>query len=377
MTRLAQQLVTEFDLSSEEADYLRSVAKYAKRLPTRPRRALVRETAEMLSGRPPDGSSAELEAALGQPADYVQEWRTEEGFSGKTAPWKHWWHQSTVARGTQVAVLFSLLVGGLALRSYYAATPQIFNSCAGAIGPGVEMLEAGNTTEYRMALRIGERYGVDVCPSSSIPGVTIERVYFANPVQMAIQPVGWQLNLERLSTPTPGDASAHRSWRPEDIPWGADVIVWFEGEYCNISGGHSFGHLSVDYRYRGRSRTASLDLNATYSVWAEPDQCSDTVREADEAADRSWERVVDMDVVYSNGDPDNGGYGPIELAPVAISRDLCRYLRGVDGAREPLGARAVFQLGNDELSSTLIDGAVLGVCPEFADQRDTLVALLD
>ncbi len=48
----------------------------------------------------------------------------------------------------------------------------------------------------------------------------------------------------------------------------------------------------------------------------------------------------------------------------------------VPGAAEPLGRRGVFNLGDEELSAILIDASLEGICPEFADRRDELVALV-
>ena len=131
-----------------------------------------------------------------------------------------------------------------------------------------------------------------------------------------------------------------------------------------------------------------IPLQATYSYWSRPGQCNDSVRERDDALSQAWRQAVDSEIVAAATRSHRfGGVGPLELEPESVSRDLCRYLRGVtpamsdagtpiDDEFEPLEARAVFRLDDRALSETLIDGAITGVCPEFAARRDELVGLL-
>ena len=221
-----------------------------------------------------------------------------------------------------------------------------------------------------MPLEIGARYGVQLCPHSEDESVLFERFYLPEAARMAVQPVGWER--QREDGATKGDASDHEAYSPD--PRQPGVTVWFEGEYCNISGGIGIDRLAVDYRYRGRDRTSWIDLGAQYSFWAEPDQCTDEVRALDDARSVAWANVVGRTFI----DRPTIDVGSVVLRAESVSRDLCRYLHGInfpDNGQayvpEPLERRAVFRV-NDAHASVLIDGAVLGICPEFADRRDEL-----
>ena len=151
-------------------------------------------------------------------------------------------------------------------------------------------------------------------------------------------------------------------------------------EYCNISGQIWFDAVDLDYRYRGRDRSMSLPLGYRAAVDA-AGKCTDEVRATQDAELDRWNGAVDWSEF---GHLDR--IGPLRLHPQAVSADLCRYLEGVIPLTDPDGepaydefesleARAVFRLRDVELSAMLIDGAVLGICPAFADRRDELVAL--
>lgn len=384
MSRWAERKARGGALNEAETAYFMAIVGHLDGVPGVARAAMADEAVEMISGRPAS-TFDELASAIGRPVDVASRLRDEMGFVGSTSKWRRWWLLPRWMKAVQIAALVTLAGAGLAIRSYYVATPNILNACAGAVASEFETLRAAGETEFRMALRIGERYGVHLCPFSREEGVTIENIRLRRPVQIAIQPVGWELWIQGADpTDEPvGNAAGHAPW-PADIEGFASVIVWFEAEYCNISGRISFDELALDYTYRGRSRTMDIPLGATYSVQSAPGQCSDAVRAADDRASAAWLAAVDEEVVWrTGGTPQSGGRGPLDLRPESISRDLCRYLRGVipatgfDGEPfydqfEPIEARAVFQLGSSTLAETLIDGAVLGICPEFADQRDDL-----
>lgn len=187
-----------------------------------------------------------------------------------------------------------------------------------------------------------------------------------------------------------GDASLHESSPVNQYKW-LDIRVWFEGDRCNgpSQGSIGFGSLNVDYVYRGRQRTGTVDLGAQYSVFFE-EGCSQADRAADEELDRAWGTATGghFDTIEFLNNPQRSTAGHLDLGsvllePVAVSRDLCRYLRGIqmpaggiDYSIEPLQARAVFRAKRED-AAALIDGAVLGICPEFANQRDALHELLE
>ena len=377
MSRWARRAADDAGLNEIETRYLEDLVPYLRTVPRQPRRRLIAEFVEVLSSRPASESLPELVAALGRPGDAADQLRSDNGLTGPISLWRRWKLQSHGWHAAQVLVLAALLAGVVAWRTYYGATPDFHNSCLGIAAPEIETLQAAGETEYATTWRERQRYGLMLCPFTFTSGVTIERVFVEVASGLAVQPVGWELDVERLASTWEGDASAHHPWRPEDVPWSGDVVVWLESEYCNFSSVKGFNAVQVEYTYRGRTRIATVDLGYTMTIDS-ADQCSDDRRALDDEATRRWQATV--------GDRMGGqweGVGPLRLSPESTSRDLCRYLRGVVAAEsrfanlEPLAARAVFQLGDRALAQTLIDGAVLGVCPEFAERRDELVAMLD
>lgn len=340
-------------------------------------RALLSDAAELLAERPQQ-SWDDLVEALSSPSSFAAAWRAEVETEGVTPVRVGRWKRLVSTSGGRAKVLLVaiLLAGAMWAFVYFTAQPMISNSCSGGWGPSVETISAAGTTEYRMPLEIGSRYGVFVCPNSD-DDVVFERIFLPAAMRLAIQPVGWELLTENSTTR--GDASNHMPFLPD--PRLPQVIVWFEGEYCNTDGGISFNEIAVDYRYRGRERTQRIDLLSHYSVWPHDNQCTDQIREADDEKDRLWMQVVGNRFAGR----DYVDVGAMDLPPVAVSRDLCRYLQGVTFPSEvlsqsyqlePLAARAVFQLERAE-AKALIDGAVLGICPEFKDQRSELYALVE
>ena len=284
----------------------------------------------------------------------------------------------------EIVVFVSVILGTWQVGAYYTEVPEFANGCGGVAATEFETLRAASTTEFRITYRQDERLGLMVCPWTQTPGVTIERVYRPVRSRLAFQPVGTEVNTERVDWEWTGDASASVAYRPEDVPWGANVILWFEMEYCNISGSVWVPDFRIDYRYRGRSRTATVPFDHRASIVAQG-QCTDEVRAADDAESAAWAGITRARLA-ALGEARHA-VGPLGLSPESVSRDLCRYLRGVgpiigfDGEPayadfEPLSARAVFNLDNDELAEVLIEGAVLGVCPEFSERRDELVGMV-
>ncbi len=376
------RVASNVSLSDIERSYLVEVDREATGLPSRPRRSVVLETAEILSGRPPAETADELMASLGDPSDIVRQFRVDAGLEGPIPLWRRWTLQRGWARAAQLGVVMVIALAGLAAFSYYSATPQIEQSCGGMIASDVETLDAAGETEYRTTFRHGDRLGIRVCPHAQDPGVVIERVYLPSPALQAIQPVGWELDTERDAVTLRGDASDHRPWRPTDTPWLGQVVVWFEMEYCDFEGSISMDTLWLEYSYRGRTRSTPVDLLSTYTVDS-AGQCTDVVREATEAQSRVWSSFARPGAGYG---PDD--LGPLELWPESVSRDLCRYLSGPpavtddDGQPtydefEALSARAVFNLDDPAIAERLVDGAVFGICPEFDARRDELVAMLE
>ncbi len=262
---------------------------------------------------------------------------------------------------------------------------MFWNYCGGVAASDVESFEAAGATEYRAAFRQDERLGLYVCVGSSTPGAVVERIRAPLAPRSIIQPVGVETDLDASDAELfLGDTSRGGSFEPYEEP-ATQSVLWYEMEYCNIADGGAIGFESffIDYRYRGRSRSVQIPLDYAAMVEANG-QCTGDVRARIDAEGRAWERETAPDI-RDFGDLDR--VGPLGLSPESVSRDLCRYLQGVipyrDGQGqaanaefEALGARAVFQVEDRVLAELLIDGAVLGVCPDFADRRDELVAML-
>ena len=380
------RLVEEFQLDDVQTTYLRALDEHTTALTANQRVDFLESSAELLGERPRQ-SWDELTNSLSPPDSFAATWIAEHAIVQTKPSWTQRLRQPRTL-GAIIAITGGL-VAALWAFSYVTAEPHLANNCSGARGPAVEQLEAAGQTEYVMPLVLDARYGVVVCVSawddfneeagrSNPANATIDRIYLADPFFLAVQPVGWEII--NFDSETQGDASQNESYQ-----WAGDsgipqTIVWFEGDRCNIEGGTGFSTLSVDYTYRGQQRTGTVDLLASYTFEAPSGQCTDEVRAAEEAADSRWRSVV-------NGRIENTGRidtRSVQLEPESVSRDLCRYLRGIDTdivfvdvlEIEPLESRAVFQL-EPEVAIPLIDGAVLGICPEFAGERDALVGLAE
>ena len=378
------RLVDDLGLGETEAIYLSRVDHAASTLPGRVRRQFIHDVAEMLAERPPAIDTAELEDALGSPVALVGEFRREHGWEGRIGVVRR---LRTVRLWVRVAVALAvvvLAVAGVLVARYYSSTPEFFNSCGGVVATEVEQLEAGDVTEYVVGYRQDERLGLWVCVGTHTDGVTILDLARPTAPNGAFQPVGYEVDVDDPSEiDIRGDATRSSAY---DATVGGlvNAALWYEMEYCNIEGGIGFDDLQVTYRYRGRTRTTTIPLRYTVTVWAEG-LCTDEVREDVHLASQAW-GLVTGPRLFPRTEPLEW-LEPHGLFPEAVSRDLCRYLRGVipasPGPRplytefEPLEERAVFLLDDRDLAEILIDGAVMGICPEFEHRRDELVAMLD
>lgn len=383
MTRQVRRLVSELELAEIEAVYLARVDHEARTLPAGLRRQVGTDVAEMLSERPPAFDTAELEDAVGSPASLVEAFRRENGLEGRIGvvdrmrmvrPWIRW------AVPLSVVVL---ALGAIAGSWYYGATPGFSNGCGGVVATEVETLEAADVTEYVVTYRQDERLGLWLCVGSNTDGVTIVKLTRPTAPNGAFQPVGSEVDSDDPATiDVRGDAAGST---PYDASQGGlvNAVLWYEMEYCNIEGGIGFDDVHVTYRYRGRTRTTTIALGYTVTVWAEG-QCTEDIREELHRSSQAWHLVTDPQL-FPRTEPLES-LEPYGLFPESVSRDLCRRLRGVIPAApgsqpvyaefEPLSERAVFLLEDRRLAEILIDGAVMGICPEFEARRDELVAML-
>ena len=385
---LHKQLVEVHELDNSQARYLDALTSETRNIPFNVRSAFLHDVAEMLSERPPQGWD-ELVEALSPPDEFAAAWVSEQDFLPNDLPRSGGW--ANRAREPRsflfLAMIFLMVLAGGWTYRHYSATPALSTPCSGAQGPSVETLEAAGQIEYRMPLVLNARYGVVLCLQAfdddreidrQLADVIFDRIYLAESFGWALQPVGWEIVDQGDVT---GDASQNRSAPVTEEGW-LSLTVWFEGDRCNISGGTGFGSLSVDYTYRGRQRTGTVDLGAQYTVWG---QCTAAMRNEADVQDQAWSRVVGshFSAPRPAGESWHLDLGSVVLEPVAVSRDLCRYLRGIQTPEygyakdiEPLSARAAFR-ADPEDAAVLIDGAVLGICPEFTEQRDALQELLN
>lgn len=381
---IADKLAEEYFLDGPQSRYLDELSDEVRDLDATQRDTFLRESAELLGERPYQ-SWDELNEALSTPKSFAAAWLAEQDSQVSARIRLSKFGQPRNLMWLTAALL--VVVGAGWTYSYYFAEVHISNNCSGARGPAVEQLEAGGQTEYVMPFELDARYGVGLCVSAwegadgpdvdliEPADVRIERIYLANPFEIAVQPVGWEI-IDFDSTT--GNASQNNIFQTGEASGWTNVVVWFEGDRCNHSAGSTgFGSLDVDFTYRGQQRTTQVDLLAQYSFSFEDGQCSQAVRDADDSRDSAWRSATagqldSFDTINTQS---------VELEQLAVSRDLCRYLRGIKPPTtggefeiEPLASRTVFQLEPD-IAVPLIDGAVLGACPEFADQRDTLVAV--
>ena len=372
--------IADHQLGDVEARYLAEAYEVSRGLTATVRGRFTSEVAEMLSERPAAASIEQLQEDLGFPNELLAEFRAEHGLAPRSSMWERWRSQPRGLRLTQTVVALLVLGSSVGVYRYFTATPGLWNYCGGVLGTEVESSTAGGFTEDRVGFRQDERLGLFVCIGADTPGVSIDHIWADVPSRMAFQPVGLETDLTGRGELV-GDASAFESFDPHEQV-SNQSILWFEMEYCNIEGAIGFDSVHVDYRYRGRQRT--LDLPLGYQAMVDGrERCTRQVRQATELETKAWSDVVrpELQGVFLER------LGPLRLDPEAVSRDLCRYLSGInpiigdDGEAifadfEALSARAVFHLRSAAVAEALIDGAVQGICPEFGAGREDLKALL-
>lgn len=384
MSRRVRRLVTELSLPEVEASYLFQVAHQGRGLPRSIRGELLDDAAEMLAERPAAADPRDLEDSVGSAAELVESFRSENGWEGPIGPIRRVGSVRRWVRWTVPIVLLVLAGLGVATYRYFTATPEFSSSCGGVVATDVEQLEAGDTTEYVVGYRQDERLGLYTCVGTQTDGVTIVELARPTAPNGAFQPVGFEVDADDPGeVDLRGDASRRT---PYDATEGylVNAVLWYEMEYCVIEGGIGFDDLHVTYRYRGRTRTTTIPLGYTVTVWAEG-LCTDDVRDEIQRASQAW-GLITGPRLFPREEPLDA-LEPYGLFPESVSRDLCRYLRGVIPASpgpqplftefEPLESRAVFLIEDRDLAEILIDGAVMGICPDFEARRDDLVALLD
>lgn len=382
-SRHARRAAASARLNTVETRYLEDLVPYLRSVPKRPRRQIIDEFVDVLSSRPASESSSELVGALGQPRAVAARLRREADFDGPTPLWRRWWLQPSVTKLLQAFVLGVMLVAALVLRGYYTARPEFGNNCSAIVATEFEDFHAAGVSERRVNHRPGERFGVMLCPSTPASGVIIERI-FVPETPTTFRYVGWEVSHGGARATYTGNAADHQAWTPDDFPDGniAKVIMWFEMDGCMQSYRTGFDAATIGYRYRGRSHEAEVSLGThLVSISGEAQPCDEEavagIREEDQAfRDALSARVGSLDSLTE-----------FRLSDLAVGSDLCRYLDGVEPALdldgepqyddfESLEERAVFQIGDPAISTAVIEAALIGLCPEFADQRDDLVGLL-
>ncbi len=381
-------------LGEHELTYLHDIRHRLRDVPATRRRELLDQASDHLAERPPAASFDQLLRALGSPKLYAEELRAASGIPARVNIWRRFVGQRRLILVAEITTAGALLIGSLIAWSWFTAVPSLVNNCGGVRATHVESREAAGQTEYLITFDAQTRVGILLCLGSRDKGIEIDGIHsFEGPLS-PLQPVGVEVlhPLRRLS----GDVARFVPFDPaDDLVDNSQQMLWFEWDYCGFyrpGDSTSISSVTIDYRYRGRHLSVQVDLHSTYT--AQIQECRGPSGEVlppedalarDEATRDRW--------VESNGGVnrwDTLEIGPIHLYPEGISRDLCRFLRGIPpaitsygewlpGATESLEDRAVFNLGrsHNDLAIKLIDGAVGGVCPEFATRRDELVAMVD
>lgn len=378
-----------------EQAYIAEISRRLRDVPFVQRRPLVEQATDHLAERPPADSPAELSDALGSPDDYAAILRSAAGLPSRFSRWERIRGQRSGSLIAEMTVVIALVLGSIGTWTWFTAVPTIVNPCFGTYASEVETLEAAGVSERVVTYHAQERLGILVCPLSRDSGVTIERIRIPQPRVALAEPVGYEVPVVESGGKFMGRAGP---LQPFDAHAGGShsgqIRIWLEFDNCGTEGFHStrFDRLRVGYKYRWRHRTVDLDLLDVTTIT--DDGCFEDP-ESQMERDRAAARIAAESAAWWAAMP--AGYervlgsavrGPLDLRLESIGRDLCRYLRGVlpnrgthglvPGAVEPLEARAVFNLGDehDRLAVEIIDASLDAFCPEFADRRDELVAIV-
>lgn len=362
-------------LGAAEREYVTEVDRSLPSCTHRLRGATLGEVADLLAERPPAESYDEIVASVGPPAEVGEETLAAVRDSLPLGRLQRLRQRPLRDQLLVLGLILGIALGAGAVYRYFTVVPHIFNPCGGGQASEQIDLEAAGSRERVVTFRRDERVSAYLCPHSQDDGVEILDVRFPSDAGgMPLQPVGAE-TWTRTSTAI-GRAGPIEPYLPTD-DLSTQVTVWLEMDYCYEGDGRmGWHHIVVEYRYRWRTRTVDVPLHTVLSVTTGCDAASHPADIEDET--RRWRDLVNERGAWNTLGPEN--HEPFHLTAEGISRDLCRYLRGVvplDGFPqiEPLEDRAVFRLDDLRLAELLIDGAVLGICPEFAERRDELVAL--
>lgn len=257
-----------------EDRYVDDVRRALHDVPSRQRRPLLDVLRADLAERPSADSWEELVHDLGAPAACAAAIRAEHGLPAHVGFGAH----VRVVRARTWAALAGVVVLATGFGGYQwwaSAEPTLINSCSGVTRPDevpVEPREAGDVTEQRIGYVDGATVGLGLCLSSpdeveildltiDAPQLTMFRPTVTRAADMSTDP----------DIPAP---VLDRVWLHGDDSW---VRVTIEGELTGCEwyapeGGSQFTTATVEYRYRGRTRTMPVDLNTTYTFVSPPDE---------------------------------------------------------------------------------------------------------
>lgn len=258
--------------TSFETRYVDEVRRHLGDVPRRQRAALVAAVAADLAERPSCDAWQQITAELGEPAAYAAAVRSEHGLPPRVGVRAH---VRAVRWPTWVALalVVALAAGAAGWDRWSTADPGITNSCSGVNAPkgvAVEPREAGSVTEQRISYVDAATVGLGLCLSAPHDVEIID-------VAIGVLP----LSLFQPTIVRAADMSADPAVRaPELEPTtvearAAGLRVVVEGRLANCEwfypgGGESFETAEVTYRYRGRTRTTTVDLNTTYTFVSPP-----------------------------------------------------------------------------------------------------------
>jgi hypothetical protein len=269
-------------MTETKAGFGHSERRYFKRLetallvaPRDARRRLLDVARQHMGERPPAGSYDELVEALGLPVAYARELMADEGVEPQPSRWRHTAAQFRSPESIVAGIVAVLLAGGAAwwAANWFTEEPTFTNNCGGTPGSDprvpVEHVSAAGEDEIRIGYVDGAEVGVFLCLTSTetvqvldIALPDVPRALF-RPVEVRAGPGDVQLEdlepMEPFTLVSSSDPDVGGWWQVSVLGPLTNCEFWAEGS------SYSFDEATLTYRFRGRTRTAPIDLLSTYA----------------------------------------------------------------------------------------------------------------
>jgi hypothetical protein len=268
-------------MDGHEAEYLKAVERKLRDVPRRQRRELLGLTTTVLEERPTSSSAEELGEALGYPWQHAERLREEHGIPAHV-PWLV--RVASASRRAHVAMVVVpvfIAVAAFSTWSWWTADPGIHNSCSGVhagLGVTTELREAGGASEHLIGYLDGAEVGLFLCLSAR-DAIVVQRVAVGGAPLSLFDDTTFQASSFASGPDYQGGRTAGRGehftidphGEPWERQWNVDVIGRLtDCEWYVPGGGNQFDVALVTYRYRGRTRRATVDLNTTYTFTSPP-----------------------------------------------------------------------------------------------------------